>query len=208
MRLLPRVEYHRATDAAALEQIYQLRYRAYLREGTIEPHLGRRLWDRFDESSNSSIFGIHIDGELAGSIRVHEVSVASPVSMSLEVFPEQLEPEVERGKTIIDPTRFVAEPNVSQRYPELPYLTLRVLFKAALDADADIATAPVRPEHQAFYRRVLQYRPVCAPRTFPPLTKPLGLMMADFRAEKAGVLARYPFFASEAGRREPYAWLD
>ena len=49
--LLQRVSYRRADTDEDREAIYRLRYRAYLDEGAIEPDFGRRLSDRFDEST-------------------------------------------------------------------------------------------------------------------------------------------------------------
>ena len=53
----------------------------------------------------------------------------------------------------------------------------------------------------AFYQRVLGYRMAAAPRRYPTLVKPLALMIANFRAEEANVLRRYPFFASSRAER-------
>ena len=38
-------------------------------------------------------------------------------------FADILHPELDRGKTIIDPTRFVADPDKAGVFPELPYVT-------------------------------------------------------------------------------------
>ncbi len=62
--------------------------------------------------------------------------------------------------------------------------------------NADIGTATVRAEHQAFYRRVFMHKVLCPPRPYPTLTKPLSLMAVDFHAKREKVFQRYPIFRS------------
>ena len=56
--LLDQVEYRLAETEVEKEEIYSLRYRAYLNEGAIEPRADQRLADRFDELPNSWTFEI------------------------------------------------------------------------------------------------------------------------------------------------------
>jgi hypothetical protein len=102
------------------------------------------------------------------------------LSCSTEIFGEILHPRIDRGETIIDPSRFVADPDKVGRFPELPYLTLRLVYMACEYFNADIGLAIVRAEHQAFYRRVFLHETIAAPRMLPGLIKPVGLMAADF----------------------------
>lgn len=200
-QLLARLEYRCLEVEAEREEVYRLRYRAYLREGAISPNVAARLWDRFDDAPNARLFGIYVDGLLLSSIRLHAVDVRHRASPALDAFPDCLEGELDAGHTIIDPNRFVADPEVSSAFPELPYVTLRLPFMLAEHLGADIVTATVRTEHEAFYRRVLRFRSVCGPRPYPTLIKPLGLMTVDFAAEKAAVSDRYPFFGSSMVER-------
>lgn len=193
---LDAVDYRLAETPADRERIYRLRYRAYLREGAIGARSDRRVTDEFDESPNSWIFGIYLDGELASSIRISVATPDHPTSPSVNVFPDILGPELAGGKIIVDPTRFVADPSREKRYPELPYLTVRLGYVACAYFNADIGLATVRAEHQAFYRRVFLQKPLCEPRIFPGLIKPVGLMAADYLAVRERIFERYPYFRS------------
>jgi hypothetical protein len=113
----------------------------------------------------------------------------------VEAFPDILGPEIERGKIIVDPNRFVSAPKAARTFPELPYLTVRLGFIACPYFGADIATASVRREHQAFYKRLFGLKPMCGPRPYPTVTKPLSLMMVDYHAVRDKILAR-PYFRS------------
>ena len=122
-------------------------------------------------------------------------------SCSNEAFGEILNPRLDRGEVIIDPARFVADPDKAQRFPELPYVTLRLAYMACEYFNADLGLAIVRAEHQAFYRRVFLHETIAEPRFFPGLLKPVGLMAADFPAMRDKVFERYPMMRSTAFER-------
>ena len=54
------------------------------------------------------------------------------------MFADLLHPELDSGKTIIDPTRFVADPDKARVFPELPYVTVRLGYVACGHFNADI----------------------------------------------------------------------
>ena len=62
-------------------------------------------------------------------------------------------------------------PRKRQRFPELPYLTLRLAYMACEYFNADTGLAIVRAEHQAFYRRVFLHETIAEPRSFPGADK-------------------------------------
>jgi len=194
--LLDRLDYRRIETDDEREQIFRLRYEAYLREGAITPNFTKKLYDRFDDAENSWTFGLHVEDRIVSSIRICISSPAHPIVPALEVFPDLLEPEIARGKIIMDSNRFVADANIARAFPELPYISVRLAYVASAYFDADIGTATARREHQAFYRRVFGLKPVCEPRPYPTVTKPLSLMMVDCRSVRQKILIRYPYFRS------------
>ena len=58
-----------------------------------------------------------------------------------------------------------------KRFPELPYVTLRLAYMACEYFNADLGLAIVRAEHQAFYRRVFLHETIAEPRLFPGLAQ-------------------------------------
>jgi hypothetical protein len=117
------------------------------------------------------------------------------------MFGDILHPELDRGRTIIDPTRFVADPEKAKRFPELPYVTVRLGWIACGYFNADIGLANVRPEHRAFYRRVFLQEPLGEPKLFPGLIKPVGLMAAHYPSIREKVFQRFPYMRSSAFER-------
>jgi len=200
-RLLERVDFRRADTSEDRDAIFRLRYAAYLREGAISSHASERFTDHRDEASNAWIFGVYIDGELASSIRLHVALQAQPDMPALDVFADLLAPEIARGRTVIDPTRFVADRDASRRYPELCYVTTRLAILASEYFHANLLLATVRAEHQAFYRRVFGHKLICEPRHYPSLTKAISLMALDYPMARERLLERHPFLHSTVFER-------
>lgn len=194
--LLAKIDCRRAETDADREAIFRLRYQAYLREGAIPFSSSGRFSDHCDEAPNAYLFGLYIDEKLASSIRIHVTSKEHPGSLSLETFADILQPEIDVGKIIIDPTRFVADETLSRLHRGLPFATLRLSMVAAEHFHADLVLAPVRVEHQAFYRRAFGQQVICEPRPYPNLTKPLSLMAIQYPMAVAELWRRYPFIPS------------
>src|SRR5437899_4281131 len=199
--LLGQVDYRLAETTEEKEKVYNLRYRAYLREGAIHESPLQRNTDQYDDLPNSWTFGVYFHGELFSSVRICVLTAAWRLSCSTEIFGELLHPRLDRGEIIIDPSRFVADPDTAKRFPELPYLTLRLAYMACEYFNADLGLAIVRPEHQAFYRRVFLHETIAEPRLLPGLLKPVGLMAADFPRLKEKVFERYPMMRSTGFER-------
>jgi hypothetical protein len=198
---LEHVDYRLAETPEEKDVIYRLRYRAYLREGAILPSESQRVTDRYDDLPNNYTFGVYVRGELFSSIRISVLTSEHRGSPSSEMFSDMLHPELDRGRVIVDPTRFVADPEKAKLFPELPYVSVRLGWVACAHFNADIGLANVRPEHRAFYRKVFLQQPWGEPRLYPGLIKPVGLMAADYPAIRDKVFQRFPYMRSSAFER-------
>ena len=198
--LLDQVDYRLAQTPQEKDEIYNLRYRAYLREGAIRASADQRVIDQFEDAPNAWTFGVYFHGELYSSIRVSVLTSEWRMSPSVELFGDVLHPRLDKGEVFIDSTRFVADPDKAS-IPELPYVTVRLGSIAGVHFNADYGLAIVRAEHQAFYRRVFLMEPWCEPRLYPGLVKPVGLMAGHLPTVRERVLARYPFLRSSAFER-------
>jgi len=200
--LLNSMEIRAARSDAERERIYRLRYAAYLREGALPPNAPLLFKDRFDDASNGVSIGAYLEGRLAGSIRFHVIDATRRDAPAMQVFADVLQPYIDGGATLVDPTRFVADASAMRAYPKLPYALVRLAYLACEFFDAEHGLATVRTEHQAFYRRIFGHRPICPARPYPLLAKPISLMMVDFRRLKGEVLDRYSFMESTPQERE------
>jgi hypothetical protein len=194
--LLDRVDYRLIETPEDRDSIYALRYKAYLHAGLIVPSESRRVSDPYDDAPNAWIFGIHIDGELCSALRIHVLTSEQRMSYATELFGDILNPRLDGGEVFVDPARFVADPERQQRFPELPYLTVRLAYLACEHFNADSGLALVRSEHQAFYRRVFLQRTIAEPRSFPNVLRKVSLMACDYRVVREPVMTRFPVMRS------------
>jgi N-acyl-L-homoserine lactone synthetase len=194
--LLDRADIRCADRLDERDAIFRLRYQAYTEEGAIQPNHEGRFSDEYDEAPNAWIFGVYVDGELASSIRLHVATRDCPLMPTLDAFGDHLQPMLDAGAVIIDPTRHVVARRIQQRHPHLVYLTMRLGWMSGEYFGAGFVLAAVRTEHQAFYRRVFGHKLVARARKYPLLEKPISLMVLDFPSARETVYARYPFFRS------------
>lgn len=200
--LFDRVDYRLIETPEERDAIYEMRYRAYLHGGLISPSASQRIIDSYDEAPNAWIFGIYLDGELCSSLRLHVLTSEQRMSYTSELFGDALHPRLDRGEVFVDPARFAADPEKSQRFHELPYLTLRLAYLACDHFKADLGLAMVRTDHQAFYRRVFLHETLTEPRPFPGWhSRQVVLMASDFAKLRERVLTRFPIMRSSAFER-------
>jgi hypothetical protein len=199
--LFDRVDYRLIETPEDKDSLYLMRYRAYLHGGLILPSKSQRVSDRYDDAPNAWTFGIYVDGELCGSLRLHVLTSDWRMSFATELFGDVLHPRLDQGEVFIDSARFVADPEKAKRFPELPYLTLRLAYLACEYFNADTGLALVRAEHQAFYRRVCLHETIAEPRSFPNVLKKVVLMASGLRTRREEVLTRFPIMRSSAFER-------
>src|SRR5262245_27071679 len=94
--LLGQVDYRLATTHEDKEKIYNLRYRAYLREGAILESPIQRNTDQYDDLPNSWTFGVYFHDELFSSVRISVLTSEWRKSCSTEIFGEILHPRLDR----------------------------------------------------------------------------------------------------------------
>jgi hypothetical protein len=95
--LLDQVDYRLAETPEEKEEIYRLRYRAYLREGAIQPSSDQHVTDQYEDTPNAWTFGVYFHGELYSSIRVSLLTPEWRVSPSLALFGDVLHPRLDQG---------------------------------------------------------------------------------------------------------------
>lgn len=198
---LSTVTYRVARSLAERDAIFELRYRGYLRDGGIGPNPTERFSDAWDDVDNVLLMGMYLGDRLASTVRFHMNRPHGARMPAMDTFGDVLQPFVESGKRIIDPTRFVIDPELAKLGPELPYLTLRMIALAAEHFRAEIILATIRVEHLVMYRRVVGHRPISEPRTYPLLARPIVCTVAEIEDMRATAYGRHPFLDSTPAER-------
>jgi hypothetical protein len=172
-----------------------------MRAGTVEPRPSGMFHDAMDEKDNAWLIGLFIDGELASALRLHiSASLRVPLP-ELTSFSDLIEPHLAAHRTIIDASRFVSSLEFSQKYSEIPYLTLRPTFLAEEFFGADYVIAGCLAEHQAFYRRIYGAVVWAAPRPYPHFKRSMALVAYDCNVQREKIHKRYPFYQSTQAER-------
>jgi N-acyl amino acid synthase FeeM len=200
--ILDRIEYRRVDPHDFDDPIFRLRYDAYRREAFVPFNLMGTSVDDYDGTPNVHCFGVHIDGQLVSSLRIHHVSPDCRTSPIHSVYPDVLDPLLDKGCTMIDPTRFTADRDATLAFPALPFLTLRLAAMATVYYETDYCLAAVRPEHAAFYRRVFLAERMAGERHYPGLDFPIHLYAAHIPVVDSEVYRRRPFLMSTPAERE------
>ena len=141
--LLEHVDYRLAETPEEKDEIYRLRYRAYLREGAIAA-FGRseRVTDQYDDAPNTWIFGVYIHGELYSSLRVSVADLGMAdrrrrlTCSAISCIPSLIGAESSSIPPVSSPI-----PKRPRRFPELPYVTVRLGWIACGYFNADIGLA-------------------------------------------------------------------
>ncbi|MBI4921694.1 MAG: hypothetical protein HY834_08085 [Devosia nanyangense] len=199
--ILDRVEYRRVQPEEQFDPVYRLRYEAYRREEFVPFSPGGVVRDEFDDLPNAFCYGIYIDGQLVSSLRFHHLTPEFRTSPSHSVFPDVLDPLLDKGETCIDPGRFTSDYEASLAYPALPFLTLRIAVMAVKHFDVKYCLSSVRPEHAAFYRRVFRSTRISEARFYHGLSFPMEMWSCDCPVVYPDLLKRYPFFMSTEEER-------
>jgi hypothetical protein len=200
--ILDRVEYRRVDPRETFDPVYRLRYEAYRRQEFIPFNSLGVLHDEFDNDPNAFCFGVYVDGTLASSLRIHHLTPERRFSPSYSVFTDVLTPLLDQGATFVDPTRFSSDFEATLAYPALPFLTLRLAVMATRHFGATYGLHSIRPEHSAFYKRVLSSTMMAPSRFYHGLTFPMELWATRAQEVYGKTIARYPFFDSTRMERE------
>ena len=184
------------------DEILTLRYSCYNNEGIIDSNPENIFKDDYDLDREAYNCCILNEGVPVSAIRISVLKGDKRYSLSYESFSDVLDPYLDEGKTIVDPTRFVVCEDAAKFIPDLHLLTLRFPLLALQYFNAEIGLGSVRKKHSGFYKRVLQGETICSAREYPGLNVELILMVCNFADNKNSILSKYPIFQDNGNEGE------
>jgi len=197
-----RVEHRCALTEQDQDLVYRMRYVAESRQNPSESRADGRLFDEdYDDSPNHYEIMTFLDDEFVNTLRIHVGAGENAILPSIAAFSDVLTPFLREGRVILDLSRIAANLEYARKFPELPYLTIRAAWLAAEHFDADVIISTCFGEHQAFYRRLFGFDPLCSTRACPQTSRAIACMGLDYRAEKQRVEDRFPLFRSTEAER-------
>jgi hypothetical protein len=183
------------------DAIFKLRYQAYLRAGLVSENSFGRHIEPADHVANAYLMGLYVDRRLVSSLRLQIGSAATPYFSSLELFLHLLEPIHRSGKTIIDMSCVATDGVLARQYVLMPYLILRSWIMAAEHFRADCIAAVVRPQHQLFYKRVLDVELHSEVRLPPHHLTGVNLVILDFASSAKRLYENLPAIRHSCRRK-------
>lgn len=194
--LLDRTEYRRCDRGDDREDIFRLRYKAYLANGIVTDSDNHMLSDDLDDTPNVHLFGVFVDGRLLSTLRIHYVTANMPWSTSTRAFGDIVLPMLDEGLTFVCMSRFASDPEWARHYPQLPYVTLRLAGMACLHFNVPYGLSTVREDHAGFYRRIYRSECISPPRPYPGVLTKVVLYRTDAHTDTEAFFSRFPFFRS------------
>ena len=146
--------------------------------------------------------GLYVDRRLVSSLRLQIGCATTPNFSSLKLFPHVLEPLLRRNKTVVDMGCVATDGELARSYVWLPYLILRSWIIAADHFHADYIAAAMRPQHQLFYKRILDCELHSELRQPPHQLATVGLVTLNFATSAKRLYENLPFLRSTPSERQ------
>ncbi len=153
-----------------LDQVYALRYRAYMAENYIEPNNTERFFDEFDHEANCRSFLTYCGRELVGSIRscIYDPEDDKDVPV-MEIFDRELRREVGYEKPFVEANKFVIAPEFQRRGGiRARFNMYKNIVNTVFEKGADTIVVAVRPSHVKFYK-MLFFSQISDAKSYPHL---------------------------------------
>lgn len=165
-----------------LSEVHKLRYRSYRSVNAIPVNKTEKFSDAFDDAPNTTTFLLRKPGHRpVSSIRACiQIGLRSDVTVpAWPIYRRDIIQAVGSQAIIIEPNRFVTEPNMTKSNN---WACASIFIGIALAAEANecshILTA-VRPGHLPFYKRFFGMRPISRLHTYHGINAEMILMAAD-----------------------------
>jgi hypothetical protein len=205
---LKRVTCRLARSYVERDSIFRLRYQSYLRAGLISSNSFGRHIEPADHAANAYLVGLYVDRKLVSSLRLQIGRATAPMFSSLELFPNLLEPLLRSDKIVVDMSCVATDGELARSYVWLPYLNLRSWIMAAEVFHADYIAAAMRPQHQLFYERVLNFGQRSELRPLPHHLTGVSLVIIDFPSSVNRLYENLPFLRSTPPERQQVFEFD
>jgi hypothetical protein len=183
------------------QEVFALRYRAYLNEDAIDKCPTEKFEDKYDSQPNNILWALSENERLVGSIRTTWFDPVEPWSIpEIDGYREDFDRSIPGTSKVLSGNRFVTDPTRGEQSSSWAMILLRhhLLVSAS---KADYAVAAVRANHLPFYRRILGLEKISEGRTYPGLKSTMYLTSCDIASQLEGVYQKTPKLKSHGYER-------
>ncbi len=151
------------TSPESKKVAYELRYRAYIETGAVEPNALKQVHDAYDDLPNSRTHLLWYEGEPVASVRSSIWSSRYDWSLteSIKTFWYETHGSIGLDKSILESSRFVVDPKFQGRNSLRAQLLLfRLQDLSSTYDECDHIITSVREKHVPFYKRMLSFEQI------------------------------------------------
>lgn len=179
-------------DSKLRDDVFRLRYRAYLSEGEIPESRSGMFSDQYDERPNQVTWALFNGDQMVGTMRSMFYQPSSQLMLpEHKVFGDLLVKSVPNDVRVVSGNRFAVDPDTDRNDKRYSFALLKHHMMVAL-VKADWAVAAVRTNHLAFYRRVLQMQVASEPRFYDEMNSGFTLLSANVLDNYSAICSRHP----------------
>ncbi len=176
-----------------MNEIYKIRYDAYIEEGLALPNARGIIKDSFDDLDTSTIFAVSNSNIIIGTARLVFDSDAG-LPMADEGYAPYLNTLREQGCRLVEGTKFAFVPNSTTRRQIIDFVLYVMLF--AFENGATDMLIMVTSHHENFYSRFFPFK-ILNRRFSSAYNKELSLLRWNYRkiddhVRQSYVYKRYP----------------
>jgi N-acyl-L-homoserine lactone synthetase len=190
------------SQGADCEEVFKLRYRAYLAAGLIEENESGSYCDQHDAKPSTYHIAAYDEGRLIGAIRFSVWYATDPASAfpCENVYPEIAALKAKSTGSVIEFSRMAVDPEITNwsyrttLYGALYGALVRAGFIAAKALDAECLLVAARAPLNSFYERMCGFKRMAEPQLYPPGGIPVLLMSVPLSEAEAYQSAQNAFF--------------
>jgi hypothetical protein len=180
------------SDPTLRDEVFRLRYRAYMNEGEIPENRSGMFYDDYDEAPNQVSWALFLGEELVGTVRSMFFSPAGSLLLpEHKVYGDIIPNMLPYNARVVSGNRFAIDPAHVNMGKRLTFQLLKHHIMVAL-VKGDWAIAAVKQHHQPFYERVMSLTAASEPRYYDEMNSSFTLMVANVLDKYASVCARHP----------------
>ncbi|MCJ9430809.1 N-acyl amino acid synthase FeeM domain-containing protein [Kordiimonas marina] len=170
------------------QQVYSLRYTAYLDKASIRENEDHMFMDPYDAAPNCHSHIEYIDGKPAGAIRACIYRPEKPHLMipAQELFPDEVEEHIGADTCMVESNKFVVHPNFQHKALRLKFKLFKFVFDRALENGADFILTSPRATQTDFYK-TMQFEEISGVKKSLALDFDVVLMACDLRIARRKV---------------------
>ncbi|WP_417460537.1 N-acyl amino acid synthase FeeM domain-containing protein [Kordiimonas sp.] len=167
------------------QQIYELRYTAYLEKASIKENSQHAFMDPYDTAPNCHSFIEYIEGFPAGSIRacIYQPERPDLGIPAQELFPDEMEAHIGFESRVVESNKFVVHPTYQHKALRLKFKLFKNVFDKALEVGADYIVTSPRATQVDFYKS-MQFEPISGVKRSLALDFDVVLMACNLRVAR------------------------